>query len=190
MELSDPVSTLMTRSVLKAHPEDSLLETARRLREFQISGMPVVDDSDHLIGLISEVDLVRDVNRSTGIGQPRGLLDLLLESQGKGGETPLESAQRRLSKARVSDAMVRRVVTLDPDDSISEAARQMQQNAIHRLPVVDAKAHVLGIVSRVDLLRAITGLHPEPRRKRVPTVKAGRGSTPEPRSDVDPYGDI
>ena len=54
---------------------------------------------------------------------------------------------------RVEDFMTRRVVTVTPDTSILSAARLMLDNHVSGLPVVDASAHVVGIISEVDLLR-------------------------------------
>lgn len=190
MEPSSEVSALMTRIVLKAHAEDTLLETARRMREFRVSGMPVVDSEDRLVGLVSEVDLVRDLDRSLGLLQPRGLLDLLLEARGKRGGSPLVAARQRLAHARVRDVMATKVVTVDPDDSVGETARLMQLHGINRVPVVDADRKVVGIVSHLDLLAAITGVPRRAHGRRVPKVAPPKAPVGATSSEFGLYGDI
>jgi CBS domain-containing protein len=61
-----------------------------------------------------------------------------------------------------ADVMTRDVITAQPDMSVLEAARRMAQQRLKRLPVVDASGHLLGIVSRVDLLRTVAQGYPAP----------------------------
>jgi len=167
------VSEVMTKLVVTTPPEARLEEAARLLREHHISGLPVVSPPHHVIGLLSEQDIVRAVHRATGVASARGLLDLLLESAPSRGESMLKVCRRQLKNARVSDAMSARVVTVDEDAPMSEAARLLQEHGVKRLPVVDGHGNLVGILSRTDVHQAVSGatrprrgaLHPGPQAR-------------------------
>lgn len=171
------VHEVMTTTVVTIPPDARLEEAARLLRHHHVSGLPVVDPSPHVVGVLSERDIVRELHRATGVDSPRGLLDLLLESSPSKGESILEVCRRQLHNARVGDAMTKRVVTVDPDATLIDAARTMGQHGVKRLPVVDAKGNLLGIVTRADIVRSVSGearvrrgsLHPAPGGGRPPS---------------------
>jgi CBS domain-containing protein len=178
------VSEVMTRLVVTTTPNARLEEAARLLRENHVSGLPVVSPPHRVVGLLSERDIVRALHRATGVASPRGLLDLLLESAPSQGESVLKVCRQQLKNGRVADAMTKRVVSIDPDAPLSEAARRMREHGFKRLPVVDADGKLVGILSRADIVQAVSGelrgrrgaLHPGPR---------GRGGRPSgPFEDV------
>jgi CBS domain-containing protein len=164
------VSEVMTRTVAVTSPDAGLDEAARLLREHHVSGLPVVSPAHHVVGVLSERDIVRTLHRSTGVDSARGLLDLLLESAPSKGASILEVCRNRLRHARVRDAMTPQVVTVDRDAPLYEAAARMRAHGVKRLPVVDARGLLVGIVSRADVVHAVSGevrasrgaLHPAP----------------------------
>lgn len=170
MEAHTRVAEVMTGTVVTTTPNARLDEAARLLREHHISGLPVVAPPHRVVGLLSEHDIVRSLHRATGVDSARGLLDLVLESAPPKGESILEVCRRQLHHARVSDAMSPRVVTVDRDASLVEAARLMRVHGVKRLPVVDATGRLVGIISRADIVQAVSGevrarrgaLHPAP----------------------------
>jgi CBS domain-containing protein len=169
------VADVMTRLVVTTTPDARLEEAARLLREHHISGLPVVASPHHVVGVLSERDIVRALRRATALDSPRGMLDLLLESAPSRGESLLEVCRRQLRNTRVSDAMSPRVVTVDRDAPLVEAARLMRVHGVKRLPVVDARGGLVGIVSRADIVQAVSGevrvhrgaLHPGPQARAV-----------------------
>lgn len=173
------VADVMTKTVVTVPPDARLDEAARLLRVHHISGLPVVDADRHVVGLLSEQDIVRALHRATGVDSARGLLDLLLESAPPRGESILEVCRRQLRNTRVGDAMTAPVVTISRDDPLEEAARQMRLHGIKRLPVVDGRRALVGILSRADIVQAVSGaarsrrgaLRPGPQRK--PPAAAG-----------------
>ncbi len=184
MERPVRVGAVMSADVLTVAPDARLGEAARLLRERHISGLPVVDPTDHVVGVLSERDIVRGLDRATGVDSPRGLLDLLLESAPPKGESLLEVCRSHLKNARVRDVMTPRVVTVDRDAPLVEAARKMRLHGVKRLPVVDAQGRLVGIVTRADIVQAVSG-----------EVRARRGAlhpAPEVRSAVPagPYEDV
>ncbi len=180
------VSGVMTRPVMTTRPDARLDEVARTLRQFHVSGLPVVDEVQRVVGVISEKDIARDLQLAAGVASPRGILDLLLESAPPGGEGILEVCRNRLHNARVRDAMTHPAITLREDAPISDVARLMRERSINRVPVVDSGGSLVGIVTREDLLAAL-GVRPhhEPRTRRPPPLV----SRDERRSESDPFSD-
>jgi len=131
------VKELMTRQVVTAGPGMSLKEAARIMINHKISGLPVVDDSGHLIGVISEGDVVHQES----IRRPGTNLTSLFRS----------NPRPALS---VDEAMTTKVVAVGGDIDHAEAARIMETRNVKRLPVVDTDNRLIGLISRSDLLRA------------------------------------
>lgn len=131
------VKELMTQQVVTASPGMSLKEAARIMVNHKISGLPVVDVTGCLIGMVSEGDVVHQES----IRRPGSSLASLFRS----------SPRPALS---VDEAMTTKVVTVGPDIDHAEAARIMEAREVKRLPVVDADNKLVGLISRSDLLRA------------------------------------
>ena len=136
------VLDFMTTDVITVSPEDGLKAAARMMVQKGISGLPVVGADGKLVGIITEADFVK---QEAGRSQQRyrRLLDALF------GER-----EARPMGETVADAMTRHPVVVDKEAPISEAAREMADRGIKRLPVVDAEGRLLGIISRADIMRA------------------------------------
>lgn len=184
LETRAKVSDVMTKLVVTTTPDARLEEAARLLREHHVSGLPVVAPARHVAGILSERDIVRSLHRATGVDSPRGLLDLLLGSAPSRGESILEVCRRQLKNARVADAMTTEVVTVEKDAPLSEAARRMQTHGVKRLPVVDARGDLVGIVSRADIVQAVSGKARSRRGALHPAPAA------PPRSATGPFEDV
>ena len=186
MDDRTPVTDVKTRTVIVVDPSARLAAAARLMRQSHVSGLPVVNRTGSLVGIVSEVDIVRDLDRSVGVASPRGLLDLVLGSAPSKGASSLTVCRNRLSHGRVEEVMVRKVVSVRPDDPIRKANRLFRGEMVHRLPVVDDSKRVLGIVTPEDLEKAAPegrrthrrgALHPAP-------VRRGRGPQPDPFADI------
>ncbi len=141
------VGAVMTGNVIRAQCGASFKEVAHLLHEHGISGLPVVDDDGRVVGVISETDLLaRQVEADDSYRPPRRLHWPRISS----------TARRRRIKAHARTAdqlMSQPVVTIGADVDITDAARTMARHGVERLPVVDAKEHLVGIVTRHDLLQ-------------------------------------
>ena len=140
------VGSVMSTQVVRAAYGTPFKEVARLLGEHHISGLPVVDDDEKVIGVISETDLMMRQAGTPGPYDPKRrfrLADL----------TP--AARRQAAKAGARTAgqlMTRPAVTVHASDTIVEAARTMAQRHVERLPVLDEEERLVGIVTRRDLL--------------------------------------
>ena len=157
---------VMTRQPITAGPTMSVRDVAKLLLEHRISGVPVMDASGALLGIVSEGDLVRppDVARDE---QASWWLEVLAE----GEDLALEFlAYVRAGDRLVRDLMTREVVTVEEETPLPEVARLLEEHRIKRVPVL-RQGRVVGIVSRADLVRAL--MHGEEMAPRPP-----RPSTP------------
>ena len=137
------VRDLMTTDPVTTTPQSSLKEAARLMVRTQVSGLPVLE-GDRLVGILTEGDYLR---READRDQPYRL-SLLEALFGDGSD------QRPAAEA-VADVMTTKVVTIDAEASISEAARVMTKRNIKRLPVVE-EGRLIGVVSRADIVNAFT----------------------------------
>jgi CBS domain-containing protein len=140
---------LMTRDVAVTHPETSLLEAVTLMAKRRISGMPVVDDTGRLVGMLSEGDLVRWHEGHTE--RQTHWLELLAEGTNL-ADAFIEGIREQSHK--VKSVMAHGATTVAEDTSAREIARLMCEKNIKRVPVMrDGK--VVGIVARSDLVRAL-----------------------------------
>lgn len=147
------VADVMSRGVLRVHPETPLGELVQLLVGRDYRAVPVIDATERVVGIVTNGDLVE-----------RGGLAMRLELLATASRETLQQALATLATdgRTVAEVMTRDVVTGPPDLSVLEAARLMAQRRLKRLPVVDAAGHLLGIVSRVDLLRTVAEGYPVP----------------------------
>ncbi len=149
------VLDLMTTKVASVRPETPLKEVARVLAEHRISGLPVLDEQGHVLGVVSEADFVeREAD-----GPPRRTSWLARLISGDDAE----AMRARLSATTAGAAMSAPPITVTPGTSIKEAAALMSAKAVNRLPVVE-DGRLVGIVTRADLLDAYLQSDSELRR--------------------------
>ena len=141
---------IMTTEVVKVHPGDTVDEVIKLLVENRISGIPVVDDDDVVIGVVTEADLLV---RSQKLHVPSYIQILggiiYLDDPGD-----LKEELRKLAAVKVEDMMTANPVTVEEDTLVGEIASIMSDEGINRVPVVRA-GRIVGIVSRADIIRSL-----------------------------------
>jgi len=139
------VRDVMTANVFTARAEMPLKEVATRMLEYGISGMPIVDEEERVVGVLSETDILFKERTAP---ERDGLVDWLVHY----GEDPPAA---KLNARTAGEAMTSPAVTITPRRSVADAAELMIDLWIDRLPVVDG-GELVGIVTRADLVRAFT----------------------------------
>ena len=139
------VKQLMTVNVVSAAPEMSLKEVANLLLLNQISGVPVCDADGHVLGVVSEADILWK--------------ELGLPEEGRRGfglalDLAYGDSQRAAART-AAEAMSAPPITVSSTAPVSSAAKLMVQHAVNRLPVVEGD-QLVGIITRADLVRAFT----------------------------------
>ena len=145
----------MDTSLVSVTPEDEIKSVLGALREHDLPGVPVVDGDGRLVGIITESDLVisddeNDFHLPHYVNIMGGIV--FLESM-----KHFEERARKAFAAQAVDLMTADPVTVGPDDDVSEAGRLISTHHHNRLPVVDDDGKLLGVVTRVDVLAALTG---------------------------------
>ncbi len=138
------VQDVMTHEVYSVTKDAEVRDAAGILSERKISGMPVLDGNNRVIGVISEADILA----ASGLGKKRPAGDFLRRLMG-------ESVPGKREGSRVGDIMSTPPITTGPFEDIKETALILDKHRIKRLPVVDNDGKLLGIISRGDIIRAI-----------------------------------
>jgi CBS domain-containing protein len=144
--ISMTVRDVMTRSVVSVHRTTPIKEVAQLLIENGISGVPVVDVTGAVIGVVSEADLLIKEQGADAIRHRP-----LARFRGESAESRAQLV--KLGAVTAADAMTAPAITITPARSIHDAAAIMTSRKVNRLPVVD-DGKLVGIVSRSDLVRA------------------------------------
>ncbi|MFK0160583.1 CBS domain-containing protein [Streptomyces sp. NPDC090493] len=161
----DKVGSVMTTDVVHATSGTSFKEVARLLADHRISGLPVLDEDDKVIGVLSETDLMV---RQAATAEPYGHKH---RTPSIGQLSP--GARRQATKAEARTAgelMSVPPVTVHAEDTIAAAARTMADRHVERLPVLDVENRLVGIVTRRDLLRVFLRPDPEIRQEVIDEV--------------------
>ncbi|MFC8358522.1 CBS domain-containing protein [Streptomyces griseorubiginosus] len=158
------VGSVMTMEVVRATYGTPFKEVARLLREHRISGLPVVDEDDKVVGVISETDLMTRQAQLPDPYEPHRRFRLT-------ALTPAARRQRAKAKARTAGQLMSEPpVTVHADNTIVEAARTMAKNRVERLPVLDEEGRLVGIVTRRDLLQVFLRPDAEIRKEVIDEV--------------------
>jgi CBS domain-containing protein len=141
---------IMTRPVITVTPDTTIVDAATIMLQRHVSGLPVVDTSGKLIGVVSEGDFIRRAEIGTERKRGRWLRFIL---------GPGESASDFVHEhgRKISEVMSKSPLTITEDTALDEIVALMEKHHIKRLPVM--RGHqIVGIVSRANLLQAVASL--------------------------------
>ena len=140
---------VMTEKVVFAALDTSLKETAARMASHGISGVPVLNESKIVAGVISEKDILYHMGEKK-TRSPMEVIYQCLSSKG------CVAVSMRTGFAK--DIMTSPAITVFEDTSVFEIATIFAEKTINRVPVVDKKGHLVGIVARADIFRTTCAL--------------------------------
>jgi CBS domain-containing protein len=144
------VRDVMVKHVVAVHPQDPVSDALRDMLENRVSALPVVDAHERCVGVISATDLLRLAH------QLEGELEALQQAEGLSRELLEEQLERTgFSNQVVQEVMTHSAVTVGPDATLVAAAGAMFRSQVHRLAVTGATGELLGIVSTMDIIRAL-----------------------------------
>jgi len=135
------VEDVMSHKVVTASVDTGFAELVRLMAEHAVSALPVVDADRHVVGVVSEADLLAKES-ARAQGRPHSLVALMRRHENKARAEGTVAVELMSSPA----------VTVPAKTSLAMAARIMSEHRVKRLPVVDADDLLVGIVSRADLL--------------------------------------
>ena len=139
---------VMTTTVITVTPETTVRELAQLLVRHRISAAPVVDEDQHVIGMVSEGDLLHrsEIDSETKPGRQSWWLKMI----GSDGAADYVKANAR----RVGEIMSREPVCVTEDTALAEIASVLESHHIKRVPVLRG-GRLAGIVSRSNLVQAL-----------------------------------
>jgi len=142
---------IMTTEVRSVNPDSSIEELAKLFEETRYNALPVLDADGHLEGVVSQNDLV-ERDKPLHIPTVISIFDwvLYLES-----EKSFKEDVKRMAARTVGEIMSAPRATCSLDTNVSEIAEKMSENQAHLVPVVDDDNKVLGVVARLDIIRAM-----------------------------------
>ena len=152
---------VMTRDLISVTPDATVLQAARLMLQHHISGLPVVDASGKLVGILSEGDFLRRRETATQRRRSRWLEFLM-------GPGKIASEYTQSHGSKVAEVMTSDVRTVGEDTDLEKIVELMEKHRIKRVPVMrDDK--IVGIVTRSNLMHAM--------------VSMARSTPPGPQSD-------
>ena len=128
------VREYMTREVVSFTPDTLILDAVHTLVNRRISGAPVLDHQGNLVGMLSDIDCIKVALQTAYHGEDRG--------------------------GRVEQFMTPKVITVDANASVLDAAEILMHRKLRRLPVLE-RTRLVGQISRHDVLRAMDHLRPQ-----------------------------
>lgn len=151
------VRDLMTTQLVTLQSTDTVKKAAIKFAVDNISGAPVVDNRNHLLGILSENDILNTILKYQLVLDDENHDSVMLTySMDSPTETDdiLKKVSEEISNIEVSAIMTRTVLTTTPDTTIMEVLKAMIEMKVNRVPVVE-KGVVIGIISRGDIIFAL-----------------------------------
>jgi CBS domain-containing protein len=152
---------IMTTAVETVHEDDAVSEVLTRLARARFNGFPVVDDDGHVVGIVTQGDLVgvfqpSDRTLWIPIGFPPFLETVTYAIDISWDDLDVGIDLARNARKPVNEVMTADVVTVSPDASLEEVIALLgnPDRDINRLPVIDG-GELVGIVARQDVLRTL-----------------------------------
>lgn len=152
MSRQQPVAEAMTRDVLSFSTDHSVSSAMDALVERGINGAPVVDAGGAVVGMLSTSDLIVQ-GASLHFPTVISVLGATIELPSQ--KSSFEDDLRRTLGGTVGEVMRTDPVTVSASDTVEAAATLLHDNDISRLPVVGDGGELVGIIARIDVLRAI-----------------------------------
>lgn len=139
------VKEIMTTAVRSVHPDTSMLEIGSIMCLYRISGLPVIDDEDKLLGFIAEKDVLHFLFPS---------IEEVMSGMGNIDPTSMIGKYKDLSGLTAADLMSPKVIAASPDMPLIKATSLMVGNRFRRIPVADGD-RLVGMLSLGDVHKAI-----------------------------------
>ena len=147
-------SKILARDIMDADPpycqlDASIDEISKRFAGEGVTGMLVVDEDKHLLGVITESDLI-DQQRNLHLPTAVAIFDMVIPM----GEARFEEDLSRMQAMTAEDLAQTDVISVHADDDLSQIASVMGDRDIHHLPVLDGDA-VVGMICKHDVIKAL-----------------------------------
>jgi len=130
------IHEIMTKDVICVHPSDQMIEVKKIFENNKIHHIPVIDEDNHVLGIISSEDYNKLLNTFTFFKTSR--------SQ--------EYNEAIMKSMLVEEVMTRQLATLHPNDNLKKASFYFKENRFHAIPIIGGDKTLVGILTTFDLL--------------------------------------
>lgn len=144
---------VMVSPVITVGVNDTVRDVAKLLIKNRISAVPVVDHTGRIVGIVSEADLMH--RSETGTDRPASWWLSLIS-----GERAVAEEYLKSHATKVKDVMTKHVQTARPDTPLNEIADMLEEGHIKRVPIVNERSDLVGIVSRANIIQFVASAHP------------------------------
>lgn len=151
------IADIMNHEVVSVGPETPLIEAASLIAKHNFDGVPVVDESKKLVGILTEYDLV---SKGSLVHLPT--LQILLQNLTafRRDRSQFQKEVEEVSALKVRDVMNTDPLTLADTATFEEVESTFRQHhRVNPIPVIDSERKVVGVVSRFDILKPLHMLH-------------------------------
>lgn len=149
------VSDIMTKNVISCEPHTSIREAARLMYLNGLTGLPVLDVNDKVVGIVTEQDLVK-LEGPLHIPSIVSILGSMIYLDNPLNGNEIEKQLETLSATTVEQVMTVDPATISPEATLSELAELFLHKKVNPLPVVES-GKLAGIVSRADIVKMLAG---------------------------------
>jgi len=152
------IKDIMTKHVLILRPTTSLHATIQKFAKKDVSGAPVINGGGHVVGVVSDADITRaldSVTPSVKLTSSKMFSLVFASLRNKKDEDKLRAELAVAKKVKVNSFMSKPLV-INQSASIMDAIKDMVSNDINRLPVIDNKNRLVGIIARTDIIKALS----------------------------------
>ncbi|MDI6855185.1 MAG: CBS domain-containing protein [Candidatus Thermoplasmatota archaeon] len=154
------VKDVMTKYVITLAPENTIREASEKLASKNISGAPVVDKNNKVMGILSEADILRVLKTRYSapnivfLPTPFDLIEIPFRQAITFAEVKLSLED--ISRKKVTEVMTKNPIVIGCNDTVEKAAEIMVERKVNRLPVVE-NDKLIGIITRGDIIRSFAG---------------------------------
>ena len=142
---------IMTTDVIVANKNDIIANVANLLIKEKIGGLPVVDEENKVVGIISETDIMK---KESHVDSPR-MLNFIQGIIFLDDMKKFEDEMSAIAAYKVEDLMSKDIITVNENDTFDYVANVMINKSINRVPVVDENNFLKGIICRYDIIKAM-----------------------------------
>lgn len=149
----EKISNIMEKDVFTANEYATIGEILKILVERKTSGLPIVNEEKHVVGFISDGDIMKFIAKQ----DPR-IIDMTSFITAWYDEESFDKKMQDLFKINVMELATTKIIDVDIDDEVDEVARILGKKRIKKVPVTE-NGKLVGIVSRSIIIRYIVGKH-------------------------------
>lgn len=147
------VQDFMIKDVISVKPDTTLRELLKTFMKHRIGGVPVVDEANHLVSMVSDGDVIRYL-----APQPEKVYDLFYTVFVQKGEDAKDVLQQKIDTPVGGLNDNKRLIVVHPEDEFEEAIRLLSKHHFKKLPVVNRNKEVVGVISRGDVIANLSKL--------------------------------